>query len=280
MLITKIKELVTIKRFLAVLALIGLIIFNFQMTDAQSVAQAYNSETPLQRGMIVGSKKDDATTVEPVNVEQLDRIMGVVIDANDSPITLSGGENQVFVSTGGRYDVLVGDQNGEIKPGDFITASSISGIGMLASFNESHILGRAIDGFNGKDGVLSSNNITDNFGGGKKVNIGRVKVDIAIAQNPISKRSAATPQWLGKLGELIAGKTISPARLYISAGLFVVGAVISLIVLYSGVRSSIISIGRNPLSKKSIFRGMLQVIFTSLIIFIISVFGVYLLLRV
>jgi hypothetical protein len=45
------------------------------------------------------------------------------------------------------------------------------------------------------------------------------------------------------------------------------------------VRSSMIALGRNPLSRKSILRGMFQVIITSIIIFICGLFGVYLLLK-
>lgn len=280
MLLTKIKQFITIKKLIAIALLFGMIAFNFSLTDAQSITQGYKAESTLQRGMIVGTKEDDATIVEPVDVDQLSRMMGVVVDANDSPITISGEEEKVFVSTIGQYDVLVSDQNGEISSGDYITASSVAGIGMLASFNESEILGRAIDGFDGKNSVVSSGTISDNIGGGKKVNIGRIKVDIAVSKNPVAKSAAVTPEWLGRLGQAIAGKSLSPARIYLGAGLFLVGAAISALILYSGIRSSIVSIGRNPLSKKSILRGMLQVIFTSLIVFIISVFGVYLLLKI
>src|SRR5690606_23527601 len=106
-----------------------------------------------------------------------------------------------------------------------------------------------------------------------------IKIDINIMQNPLAKSAAVTPEWLGAIGQAIAGKTVSPARLYISAGMLLIGSFIAGAVLYSGIRSSIIAIGRNPLSKKSILRGLLQVIFTSLIVFIISVVGVYLLLK-
>ncbi|MDQ3065349.1 MAG: hypothetical protein M3Q36_03720, partial [bacterium] len=77
----------------------------------------------------------------------------------------------------------------------------------------------------------------------------------------------------------IAGKSLSPAKIYMSAGVFLIGTGIAFAILISGIRSSMISIGRNPLSKKSILRGLLQVIITSLIILIISVSAVYLLLK-
>lgn len=275
------KPYLTLKRLTSGILLLGLIILNAAGSlGAQSVTQGYGADETLQRGMIVGVKEDDPAKVEPVNVEQIDRILGVVVDANDSPITLSGEEEEVYVATVGRYEVLVSDQNGAINPGDYVTVSSLNGIGMLATFNESQILGRAIEGFDGTNGVISNSELADSAGNTRPVKIGRVPVDIGISQNPIAKSAAVTPEWLGKIGQAIAGKSLSPARIYISAGVFLIGAFIAGAVLYAGIRSSIIAIGRNPLSKKSILRGLLQVIFTSIIIFVIAVVGVYLLLKV
>lgn len=275
------KPYLTLKRLTSGILLLGLIILSTAGSlGAQSVTQGYGADETLQRGMIVGVKEDDPAKVEPINVEQIDRILGIVVDANDSPITLSGEEEEVYVATVGRYEVLVSDQNGAINAGDYVTVSSLNGIGMLATFNESQILGRAIEGFDGTNGVISNSELADSAGNTRPVKIGRVTVDIGISQNPIAKSAAVTPEWLGKIGQAIAGKSLSPARIYISAGVFLIGAFIAGAVLYAGIRSSIIAIGRNPLSKKSILRGLLQVIFTSIIIFVIAVVGVYLLLKV
>ncbi len=278
---TKIKQHFTFKRFLSGLALLALILMNLTgLLQAQSVTQGYGADEVLQRGMIVGFDTDDPEKVEPINVEQLDQILGVVVDANDSPITISAEQEKVFVATVGRYDVLVSSQNGSISPNDYVTVSSLNGIGMLATYEESDILGRAVSGFDTETGIVGTSQLTDSSGNTREVNIGRIQVDVGIAKNPLAKSAAVTPEWLGKIGQAIAGKSISPARIYISAGIFLIGAFIAGAILYAGIRSSIIAIGRNPLSKKSILRGLLQVIFTSLIVFIISVIGVYLLLRV
>ncbi len=277
----KIKQHITFKRLFCSLALLGLIVFNVvNLTSAQTVTEGYGADEVLQRGMIVGAKQDDPTKVEPISVDQLDRMMGVVVDANESPITISGEAEKVFVSSVGQYDVLVSNQNGEIKQGDYITASSLNGIGMLATYKEGDVLGRAITGFDGNGNIVSQDSLKDNKGVTQNVNIGRIKVDIGVSKNPKARSDAASPEWLGKLGQAIAGQSVSPAKVYLGAGLFVIGAFIAGTILYSGIRSSLISVGRNPLSKKSIMKGLLQVIFTSLIVFIISVFGVYLLLRV
>jgi hypothetical protein len=59
----------------------------------------------------------------------------------------------------------------------------------------------------------------------------------------------------------------------------VIAGAVSGSLIYSGIRSGMIAIGRNPLSKKSIVRGIIQVVIVGLIIFLVGVFGVYLLLK-
>lgn len=58
-----------------------------------------------------------------------------------------------------------------------------------------------------------------------------------------------------------------------------VSLIAAIAVIYAGVRNSVISIGRNPMTKKSIFRALMEIILTSLLILIIGLFAVYLLLR-
>jgi len=276
----KMKHWLTLKRFASLFALALLITMTLAGSlTAQSVTQGYGTDESLQKGMLVGLKDGDTSKVIPINVEQLDKILGVVVDASDSPITLSDEAQKVFVATVGRYEVIVSDQQGEIKPADYVTASALSGIGMLAGFEQNQIIGRAVTGFNGRDSIISTSSLKDTKGNTQKVNIGRIEVDVQISKNPLAKSSAVTPEWLGKLGQAISGKSLSPARIYLATAIFFVGAFIAGSILYAGIRSSIIAIGRNPLSKKSILRGLLQVIFTSIIVFIICVFGVYLLLK-
>ena len=280
MFLTKIKEFASAKRVFSILVLATLVTMKLTgVMYAQSITQGYGTTDVLQKGMIVGLKEDDPTKVEALNVDQLDRMLGVIVDANDSPITISGDTQKVFVATVGRYDVLVSDQEGTINPADHVTLSSLNGIGMKATFQQSEIIGRAINGFDGTKNLVGTAKLSDNTGVTKDVKIGRIQLDIAISKNPLAKSAAVTPEFLAKIGQAIAGKSLSPARLYISAGIFLVASFIAGAVLYAGIRSSIISIGRNPLSKKSIMRGLVEVIFTSLIVFIIGVVGVYLLLK-
>jgi hypothetical protein len=276
----KIKTFFKPKKILAMFALVILVgVSVTRFAHAQSVTQGYGSDDPLQRGMIVALKDKDPSKVEMLSIDHIDRMMGVVVAANDSPLTISSDNQKVFVATVGRYDVLVDDQNGPIKKNDLITISNVNGIGMKADIAQSLILGRAITGFDGKTGLISSTDLKDSKGGVQKVHIGRIQVEIAISKNPAANTQASIPNFLNKAGRAIAGKTVSPARIYVGLVVFIFGAFMAGAILYSGIKSSIIAIGRNPLSKRSVWKGLLAVVFTALIVFILSLVGVYLLLK-
>jgi len=134
--------------------------------------------------------------------------------------------------------------------------------------------------FDDNSPVASVTKIKDSAGGERTVKIGRIPVDITVARNPLLKGTEPNlPDALRKVSESIAGKPVEATRVYIALVVFIITTAISGSLLYGGIRSAIISIGRNPLSKKSIIRGMLQVVISGLIIFILGIFGVYLLLK-
>lgn len=280
MVITKIKRFATAKQILAILGLTLLVAMShIHPLVAQSVTQGYGTDETLQRGMIVQLKKDDTSKVEVLTNDSNSKIQGVVVNANDAPFTVSDGSQKVFVASSGQYLVLVSDQNGSIAPSDYVSISALAGIGMKANSTQPQVLGKAINGFNGKDNVLSSSKIKDGDGKEQPVNIGLSIVDISITKNPQLKAEANVPSFLKKASETVAQKSVGANKVYIGVVLLVLTALISGVVLYAGVRSSIVALGRNPLSRKTIVKGMIQVLITSLIIFLLGLFGVYLLLK-
>ncbi|MEJ0072670.1 MAG: hypothetical protein WDN27_01090 [Candidatus Saccharibacteria bacterium] len=79
---------------------------------------------------------------------------------------------------------------------------------------------------------------------------------INIQRNPDEISTKANlPKALQRIGQAVAEKPIGPLRIYLSIAITGLCVIVALVVLYSGIRNSVISIGRNPLSKKSIFRG-------------------------
>ena len=262
-------------------ALVAVFAFFGNYAQAQTITQGYDIETNviLQRGMIVALKEDDPKKVEAINNSAAKRVHGVVVGSSDSSFVLAEETQKIYVASGGKFDVLVSDQNGIINPGDFVSLSSVTGIGMKSDEYQEIVLGKAIDGFDGKASKLSEVSIKDAQGNNLTLAVGRIQVDIAIMRNPILKSTASLPSFLRDASEYVAGKPVNPIRVYISMAVLFSAASVAGALIYSGVRSGMIAIGRNPLSKKSILRGIVQVIIVAITIFMIGIFGVYLLLK-
>lgn len=281
MLKIKIRQYLPWQRLLALTGLCLLVSASLQHPlSAQAVTSGYNADQAIQRGMIVRLKKDDTTKVEPVKRDDAEHMHGIVVSANDAPLSIAIDGQKVFVATNGRFDVIVSTQNGSVAQGDFISVSALAGIGMRTSDKEPYVIGRALGTFDGSKDVISTSQVKDSAGATHEVKIGRVSVDVGLAKNPLLKGTEANlPEFLKKAAETVAGKQVNPVRVYIGVLVFGVTTVIAGTLLYGGIRSGVISIGRNPLSRKSIVRTMFQVIITGLIVFITGVFGVYLILR-
>jgi len=245
--------------------------------------QGYASETPLDNGTIVQLSAKESKRVKIATKKELTNMFGVTVDRGQLPVTLSNGdaENEVFVAVSGTYSVLVSTEGGDIKSGDYVTLSSVNGVAMKASTEEETVFGRANAAFDGKGLTLGQTTLKDNTGkDSQTVKLGTIPVTINIQRNPnIQSTEANLPDALRRVGQAVAEKEVSPIRIYLSLGIAVISLIAAIAVLYAGVRSGVISIGRNPMGKKSIFRALLQVIVTSILILVIGLFAVYLLLK-
>lgn len=277
---TKIRPYLSFRRVTALAGLVFLLFLSsVHFTLAQALTEGYGSDEALHKGMIIQLKKQDAKKVEAVSASTAEQMHGVIVDANDAPVTLSSDGQKVFVATSGHNDVLVSNQNGSIQSGDYIAVSAIKGIGMKAGSKESVIIGRALAAFDGKD-ALSTTVVKDSNGASQNVSIGYIATDVKVSHNPLLKSATPNvPDVLRKASEAIAGKPVNAVRIYAAILVFLITTIVALILMYGGIRSALTSIGRNPLSKKSIIRGMMQVVITGLTIFISGIFGVYLLLK-
>ncbi|HUD07251.1 MAG TPA: hypothetical protein VMR34_05170 [Candidatus Saccharimonadales bacterium] len=283
MLNTKIKKYPIFISGFALLILVGFFIV-IGRVGAQAFIQSYGAASALEQGLIVRLNPNDSSTVIPTTQTNITKTLGIVVDSSDASVAFANqnsSSQQVFVATSGHYNVLVDDQNGPINIGSYVTVSSLNGIGMNDDNAQPIVVGQALSAFDGSSGVIGQTSVSTSQHGSQTIHIGLIRVNVAIQPNPlVIFNRTILPSELVKISQEVAGKVDAPWRIYL--GLILLAGTIAMVIimLYSGIRSSLISLGRNPLSKKSITRGLIQIIFTTLIIFITGIIGVYLLLRI
>lgn len=251
--------------------------------SAQSFIQSYNTSAPIQQGIIV-QLEQNPSKVLPASQNNAYKTFGVVVDSSDAPVSFSNPNSQssqVFVTSSGHYNVLVSDQNGPINSGNYITLSSVDGVGMNDNSSEPIVVGQAITSFSGGSNTVGTDSLKNSSGGTQAVHLGIIQANISIAKNPlIASPKSSVPGVLQRFTVGVAGKEDPAWRIYLGLAVLVIVAILTGTMIYSAVRNSLVSIGRNPLSKQAIKKGFLRVVLTALIIFISGIFGVYLLLKV
>lgn len=238
---------------------------------ADSISRSFKSKDYIQPGSVVAITKDDRTSVELAPANLPDRIYGVVISPSDSAVSLQIKNQLILVANGGSYSVLVNTQQGAIVSGNYLSISSTPGVADKAIDSDTYILGRALENFDG-----TGPEVTKTASG---VAQGKIKVQLAPGKNPLINNGGLVPGIIRRIAESIAGRPLSTLKIYLVMSIFLITLTVSFLLIWVGVRSGILSIGRNPLSRHSIMQSLSQVIISSLLVFFGGLVGIYLLLR-
>lgn len=230
-----------------------------------TISESYQSTAQIAVGSIVSSVKDSQSSVEPSVTANVDNLLGVAINPDSSLLTVSTGtEQQVQVATSGTLPVMVSNLNGDIKRGDHITASPLKGLGMLANGNV-RIVGIAQGDMTSK----REQTIKDANGNDQKVTIGEVPVLVNVAYFFKEPDKSIVPTAFQNLANTLAGKQVQPVPIIVSGAIFVVTAIVVMSIIFSMIRHSIISVGRNPMSQSAVYRDVIQL--SALVIGILTV---------
>lgn len=219
-------------------------------------------------------KQESDNAVELANTDRVNELVGVI--GENSLLEFTSDDKEVKVVTSGVASVLVSDLNGEIKAGDKVTASPIDGVGMKAS-DSAQIVGTAQVDFD--PGNAASRTITDKEGKSQTVRIGLVAAQINVTYFVPQDDTSFLPSFLQNFANSIGGREVSPVRVIVSAILLLIGLISIAVLLYSSVHSSIISIGRNPLSERAVNKSLLEVGLVTIGILLVTLIAVYLILR-
>lgn len=245
------------------------------VSAATPLSQSYETTEKLPLGAIVSLKDNTTDQVVPSGSSNVENLFGVVIDQDSSLLSLSSDmPTQAQIATSGTVPVLVSDINGAVKKGDHITASPISGVGMRASSNV-----RVIGIAQGDMTVTKDSKQTykDNTGE-HTVNVGQVPVLVSVAYYYHEPDKTIVPAAIQNIANTLAGKTVNTLPIIISAVVFLIMLIVVSSIIYSMIRSSIVSVGRNPMSQGAIYRDLIQMSALVLGILGVGVIAIFLIL--
>jgi hypothetical protein len=128
-----------------------------------------------------------------------------------------------------------------------------------------------------RDAVIGGQEVavTDDKGQVTQAKLGTVTVVLQVAYYVPPPDKSPVPQFLQAFVNSLAGKSVSLVRLLGSTVLVLLGTVAVSVLLFSAVRNTMISIGRNPLARTSIYRSLWQVILASLVVFAAALGSAY-----
>lgn len=264
--------------FLSLLMVPILGLFFWHAAAAESTAaisQGFKTnEKELTPGALVSLTPGSQSTVQLSNTERINQLVGVVGDRPLIELNNNDRETQIVIS--GTTETLVSNINGDIKTGDKITASPITGVGMKAK-DSTMIVGTAQVDLSSIS--TTDKTITDKQGQQQKVKVGAVPMQVNVTYFAAPEDdNAFLPPFLQALANSVAGKSVSPIRVLVSALVLLLGFISIAVLLYSSIRSSIISIGRNPLSEGAVRKSLFEVGATALGILLVMLIAIYLIL--
>jgi hypothetical protein len=241
-----------------------------------TISQGFSTSDKLSIGSIVSLQKNSSDTVVAANGDNTNSILGVVINDGNSLLSLTSDKaHQIQVATSGIVEVLVSNINGDISQGDEITSSPINGVGMKAT-SSIKVVGIAQDALTGTHG--STQSYSDKKGQKHSVLLGEVPVLVNVSFYYKQPEKTIIPSAIQNIANALAGKPINPLPVLISMGIFIITLVVVVSIIYSMIRSSIISVGRNPMSQSAIYRDLIQLSALIVGILVVAVVSIYLVL--
>jgi hypothetical protein len=241
-----------------------------------SLSQGFATTTPVAIASLVALDAKTTGNVVVADINNSGRLFGVAVSPSSADISLgSGSPGQVQVATTGTATVFVTTTNGAIHVGDYISVSPIAGVGQKA-VGKSRVIGTAQVDFDGS-GTNATRRTIDTGSGSKEVAIGQIPVIINVTDYTASDgQNYSVPLWLQNFSNVLAGKPVTPVRIIIAAIILIISMISVTVLLYAAVRNSIISIGRNPLSRSSVYKGLFQVLLMALVVLGIGIGAMYL----
>jgi hypothetical protein len=236
------------------------------MVSAEAISKAYRIEGNPTNGSLVSLDASKPGTGHLANIENSTDLLGTVVGRDDSLLAIDPADDKVQVAIGGEAPVLVSTVNGDIKTGDMISVSPLTGVGMKAGPGVP-VIGTAQADFTARSTGATTRQVTDKNGGTETVSVGFVPVKIQVNNSPNNAESLNSLQ---RIVQGLTGRVIPTVRIILSLVIAVITLITLTTLIYGSIFGSIISIGRNPLAKSDILKSLRSVLVLALLLALVA----------
>jgi hypothetical protein len=237
--------------------------------DAAAMSYAVQRQTSGEQELLAGTIVivDNANAVRPARQNESSQVLGSVA-ALPKDLASPG---TVEVVSSGIVSVLVSDLGGDVTVGDQITVSPIQGVGMK-SHAQGWIIGIAQADFSSSTNKTVQQRVTSNDGKKVTASIKEIPLLMSVSYyNPNYSESKSSNPIIGAL-EAVAGRTVSTDRALLVLAIFAVSLILLVSMVFSAVRNSLLSIGRNPRAEVKITRTLVIILGAALLGIAITLF--------
>lgn len=243
-----------------------------------NLSHSFHAEQSIPNGSLVTVDPKKSDYIQLANTSNDTHLLGVSVTSADSLLAINPSTSNVQVAIAGTANVLVTNENGNIQTGDQVSASPFNGIGMEAEPGV-RVIGIAQTSFPGNASTSTTEMVKDKSGVSQKISVGYIRLTIAIASGNTTTGGSDQVNALQKLIKSLTGKTIPTFRILLGMLVALLSFISLIALIYSSVYASIISVGRNPLARGTVFRTLLIVMGVAFLTIIIASITVYFLLR-
>lgn len=233
----------------------------------------FTNDTQIKTGMTVSLSQEstaERSLVERASISRPDKIIGVVVSLEDSLLTVTSEDSEVYVATTGEVNAYVLDINGDIKQGDSLTISPVRGILMKASETSASVTGIALEDF---DSAEAETVEVDNEDGNQTAKLEQIKINI---DPRVSRGASAEGQsYFERLGRVFTSKEVSEVQVLAAFVIFLVVLVVEGGLMYGAIASTITALGRNPYSKRLIYVAFLRSLALACVVLLIGLGSMY-----
>jgi len=224
-----------------------------------SIGEEYSQQNVFVDGVLVSIKSDDTESIEASNLNNDKYVIGVTQGIDSNLVTITKDYNSKPVAISGEVSALASDINGEIKKGDLLSASWIDGVVMkVQDGSGARIVGIALEDFN-LSGSRTYAELDMPTGTVAKTNVNYIEIRLSGGEVFATQNTLGASGTSSGFVDKLAGKDVPIYRLATGLFVFIASIVVAGLFIFSSIKGSFISFGRNPLASNSIYLGLIQI---------------------